>query len=393
MGKNLKGKELGRGLYQRKDGRYEAKAMISGRKIDLYDWDLKRLKKRFTDEKAKMETEFDYVHKEYTLNQWFYEWFELYKKPCVKENSAIHMVRLYERMFGKKIGDRKLNSIRNVDIQFEINEFQRIGRAASTVKDALGLLTACMEAARLNGIILTNPCFDIKVSWRAKSIPREALSREEQRILLKKADESWYREFIYTLFLTGLRMSEISGLKWEDIDWKNRCIRVNRALRYDYVEGTKTIHFTSLKTINSYRKIPFIEGVEEILKSQKEKIDLLKQKLGDRFRCKAEFSDLVFMTSMGSPVSRYSAETQIKMLVKEANIEEEQNAERENREPVVIGNVSPHIIRHTFATRCFEHNMNPKVVQHIMGHAHYSTTIDIYTHIVENHEANIDILV
>ena len=51
MGKNLRGKELGKGLYQRKDGRYEAKAMVDGRKINLYAWDLKRLKKRFAKEK------------------------------------------------------------------------------------------------------------------------------------------------------------------------------------------------------------------------------------------------------------------------------------------------------------------------------------------------------
>lgn len=50
MGKNLKGKELGKGFYQRKDGRYEAKVMIKGRKIDLYDWDLKNLKRRIAEE-------------------------------------------------------------------------------------------------------------------------------------------------------------------------------------------------------------------------------------------------------------------------------------------------------------------------------------------------------
>lgn len=44
----------------------------------------------------------------------------------------------------------------------------------------------------------------------------------------------------------------------------------------------------------------------------------------------------------------------------------------------------PHAIRHTFCSRCFEAGMQPKVVQSIMGHQHYSTTIDIYTHVSES---------
>ena len=48
MGKDLKGKELGTGLYQRKDGRYEARALVKGTQIQLYDWDLKKLKKDIT---------------------------------------------------------------------------------------------------------------------------------------------------------------------------------------------------------------------------------------------------------------------------------------------------------------------------------------------------------
>lgn len=44
----------------------------------------------------------------------------------------------------------------------------------------------------------------------------------------------------------------------------------------------------------------------------------------------------------------------------------------------------PHAIRHTFCSRCFEAHMQPKVVQKIMGHQHYSTTIDIYTHVTDN---------
>ena len=57
---------------------------------------------------------------------------------------------------------------------------------------------------------------------------------------------------------------------------------------------------------------------------------------------------------------------------------------REGRKPVVFEKVYPHAIRHTFCSRCFQLGMNPKVVQKLMGHQHYSTTMDIYTHVMED---------
>lgn len=56
---------------------------------------------------------------------------------------------------------------------------------------------------------------------------------------------------------------------------------------------------------------------------------------------------------------------------------------REQRAPIIFEDVYPHAIRHTFCSRCFEKDMNPKVVQALMGHQHYSTTIEIYTHVTE----------
>jgi len=122
--------------------------------------------------------------------------------------------------------------------------------------------------------------------------------------------------------------------------------------------------------------------LEDILKSQKEKDTTLKKELGKRFRGEGEFDDMVFITTMGTPVNRVVAEREIHKIARDANEKEKNRAEIEQREPVVIPYVTPHIIRHTFATRCFEQEMDSKVVQKFMGHAYYSTTIDIYKHVV-----------
>lgn len=84
---------------------------------------------------------------------------------------------------------------------------------------------------------------------------------------------------------------------------------------------------------------------------------------------------------MGSPVTRYIAEKEIKKAVQAINYREDVQAKAEKREPVEFKDLYPHAIRHTFCSRCFEKKMEPKIVQQLMGHAHYSTTIDIYTHV------------
>ncbi len=384
MPKDLKGKELPKGIYQRKDGRYEARALVNGIRIQLYNFNLKELKIEFEKQKEEARQGIDEKLSNITLNEWFEEWFTKYKVPKIKETSINPMKTKYRANFGRLIGDMKVSEIRNMNIQDVINTMQKEGKATSSMRDALGRVRECLESAKHNHIISENPCFDIIVPWENVSKERRFLSQEEQNRFLHQVEDNWYKEMFYVMFLTGMRIGEVGGLKWEDIDFKNKCININRSLSCEYYEGEKTIRFTTPKTHNSYRKIPFMGETEEILLSQKQKQNKLKKELGKRYRSKNEFADVVFVTSMGSPVLRYHAERECKKIVKEINEQEAFDSVREQREPVIFDDVYPHAIRHTFCSRCFQLNMNPKVVQKLMGHQHYSTTIDIYTHVMQD---------
>lgn len=382
MGKDLNGNELGVGLYQRKDGRYEAKATINGVKIDLYDFNLTKLKAAFKEAKNLNES-VDKKFKKRTLDEWFEEWFETYKAPYIKETSIYPLKSRYKSTFGSKIGSMRMKDIMNYHIQSAVSSLLQEGKAISSVREALGMLTKCMESARNNKIISVNPCFDIHVPWQNKQIKRRFLTVNEQERFMQTADSSWYKEMYYVMFNTGLRIGEVGGLKWKDINFKEKCIYVNQALSCNYYKGEKKIKLTTLKTPNSYRKIPFINDVEKMLLTQKEKQDRIRKELGERYRGKDELEDLVFCTSMGSPVTRYVAEKEINKVVEAINFEEAVDSVQENREAIEFEKVYPHALRHTFCSRCFEKGLKPKVVQQLMGHAHYSTTIDIYTHITE----------
>ena len=383
MGKNLKGKELGKGIRQRKDGRYEARAVVEGINISIIESSLKECLEEFKEAKKMASNNMDMKRVNITLNEWFEEWFEQYKKPYIKETSIYPLRSKYYNIFGNTLGDKKVTEINNIDIQSVINSMRDSGRAASSMRTALSIIRECLESAKNNRIIQVNPCFDIKVYWENKTTLRRFLSKEEQDLFLSKSKNNgdWYYEMFYIMLHTGMRIGEVGGLKWEDIDFKNKCIHIKRSLSCQYEKGKKIMRLTTPKTHNSYRDIPFMGEVEEMLNAQYKKQQCAKKNLGDRWREEVGFENFVFTSSMGSPVTRYIAEKQINKIVKEINEEEMFNAVKENRVPTLFEKVYPHALRHTFCSRCFECNMNPKVVQKIMGHQHYSTTIDIYTHV------------
>lgn len=122
---------------------------------------------------------------------------------------------------------------------------------------------------------------------------------------------------------------------------------------------------------------------EKYLMNWKKKQLFYKQKLGDRWRASPEFGDLVFTSTLGSPVTRYVLSSAIDRLVNNINMKELTIASREGREIIPFEDVYPHAFRHTFATRCFEKGMSPLVIQRIMGHANYATTLS-YTHLLND---------
>lgn len=383
MGKDLKGRELGRGLAQRRDKRYEARAMVNGIKICLYDMHLPTLKKRFEEEKAKVLRDEKNIRPNLTLKEWFEEWFEKYKAPSLKSEvskKAYH--RKVSNTYITAIGDRKLETITHMNIQNTTNELLSKFKAR-TIREALGVLRECLDVGVLNSLIKSNPCVNIAIIDENEAVQeRRVLSSHEMKMFLDEIQYEYYNEAYQILLLTGMRIGEFSGLQWGDINWQNKTIRIQRSLSVGYVEGKKIEYLTSPKTSNAYRSIPFFGNVEELLKAWREKQDGYRKKLGDRWRLKPELGDLVFTTTLGSPVTRYALSHNIEKVIKNINEKEIYNASIEGREPHIMEHIYPHAFRHTFATRCFEKKLDPVIIQRIMGHTNYATTLK-YTHLLE----------
>lgn len=387
MGKDLKGKELGRGLSQRPDGRYMGRAQVEGKPIVLYGWKVKELKKELAKavddlKRSNLLPEEDGTG--ITLSEWFEEWYSKYKAPTLKDGGSSAYKRKFLNYYGVRIGSKYLADIRQLHVQTAIADMVESGRSSKSIREATGILQNCIEAAMANGLMRINPVVGTIVP-KCEKVERRVLTVEEQRIFLDylAQNKSWYEELYKFMLLTGLRIGEVGGLQWEDIDFLNRFINVKRTLSYQYENGKKTMRLTSPKTENSVRKVPFFGETQKILEQQFEKVKRRKKDLGDRWRKPEEMGNLVFLTSMGSPIGRYNIESDMRYITQQINDIFRTEALYSDGIPQNFEKLYPHALRHTFATRCFEKGMTPRTVQEIMGHANYNTTVS-YTHVLDN---------
>ena len=388
MGKDLKGKELGRGLTQRPDGRYMARAQVAGKSVLLYGWKLRTLKKEFAEaveEARKGSIWLGYEADTLTLNEWFEEWYEKYKAPTLKNGGSAQYRRKFVNYYGVRIGSKNLKDIRKLHVQTAIADMLEAGRSSKSVREATGILQNCIEAAMANGLTSINPTVGVVIP-KCDKVERRVLTVEEQEIFIEHLErtKSWYEDMYKLMLLTGMRISEVGGLCWSDIDYDNDVIHIRRALFSQYEYGKKKLHFTTTKTINSVRDIPMMADCKKMLKLQKKNQNKIKKELGKRYRSENEegLSDLVFTSSMGSAATRYNVAPIINKIVKSINLREDYESVKENRKPLYMEPVSPHALRRTFCTRCFEAGMNIKVVQKIMGHSNYAVTANIYTEVM-----------
>ena len=384
MGKDLKGKNLGKGYSQRKDGRYEARAVINGVKIDIYDMNLSNLKKSFEIAKAIVLRDEKNVRPNVTLKEWYTEWFEKCKAPTLKSDvSRKTYDRKVRNTYIAIIGDKRVEDITQINMQAATQELVDKGYTERSIKEALGVVRECMDIAIVNHIIRANPCTGIKVVNANMQKDRRVLTHAEQIQFLNEVKDSYYYEAYAILLSTGMRIGEFSGLQWNDVDFENKQITINRSMQTAYIDGKKIEELTTPKTSNSYRSIPFFGDTEQLFRAWKTKQDFYKQKLGDRWRARPELGDLVFTSTMGSPVTRYVIVHDINKVVQNINLKEIYTASREGRQPKEFEHLHPHAFRHTFATRCFEKGLDPLFIQSIMGHANYSTTVS-YTHVLDD---------
>ena len=176
---------------------------------------------------------------------------------------------------------------------------------------------------------------------------------------------------------TGLRVGELSGLRWCDIDLDEGIIDINHTLvYYDHRdENSKTGCYFNVhtpKTEAGKRQVPMLEFVKEAFLMERE----YQQLIG--LECKVTidgYTDFIFLNRDGGTFYQGSLNKTIRRIIRDCN---DEVLQKDEENPVLLPHFSCHSLRHTFTTRMCEAGVNIKVMQDTLGHADISTTLNIY---------------
>lgn len=379
-----KERRLPKGITKRADGRYQGRFTFQGERYTLYDRDIKALQKKMADTRYEMEHGIYVNAQNMTLNTFFETWVSEIKENTVKENTLSVYMEIYKIHIAPTLGKVQVSGINKLMVQRLLNSMSQNGLSANTLAKTKAILYSLFKEAMENRMITYNPCENITI--RRDKTERRVLSCEEQKIFLNAIRGSRYEMLCILGLSTGLRIGELSGLRWSDINFDEKTLTVERT--YVYLHDVKKHQmkdvFHSPKTKNSCRTIRLLDSTLELLKKHQSRQEKEKKVLGEEWRPVEEGEDLVFTTKTGGPVRGLNVAETLNNYVKKINKQEAKLAAKENREPVVFERITPHTLRHTFATRAFESGIPPKVVQQILGHSSLEMTMDLYTHVTED---------
>lgn len=364
MGKDLKGKELGVGISQRKDGLYTGRFTNKrGERKQKYFKKLQECRQwladaQFNDEHGSID-----ASGEMTVNAWFDYWIENIKGNSIRPNTIRNYKERFNRNIKDCIGDMLLSEIKPLHCQNVLNQMKNDYKTSTIYQTRITLYTMFADAVE-NDVIIKNPVTK-SVKYNIGKEPKKirALTIEEQKKFLETArGTSNYNQYAF-LLQTGLRTGEMIGLKWSDVDFEKKVIHIQRSMEYRYSVGEWRIG--EPKSKSGYRDVPLTEEALSILKNQKEKLKNIKV-------INIEFADFVFLSRKGEPTKNSAYDTTLFKLCDKSNIDR----------------FSMHVLRHTFATRCIENNMRPKTLQTILGHSNVGITMNLYVHVTEEEKVN-----
>ncbi|MBQ8001872.1 MAG: site-specific integrase [Clostridia bacterium] len=376
-------------IKQRKNGTWEGQYSLDGKRKSVYGKTQAEVKTKLRNILTEIENNTYSEQGKMLFTDWLKEWLEVYAKPNVKPSTfdsyhgyvykhiipwfpkvAIKDLRAdtLQRFLNDKLKSGRLDKIKNPETGKL--ETRPGGLSEKTIKNIYNMVHAALKQAYINGITQRNIADMVKPP-KQKRKEIDVFTLEEQEKIIRTVKGSHERlAFGITLALfTGIRAGELSGLKWEDIDFEKSEMKIRRTLNrvgsHDGVSKTKIV-IGEPKSERSKRTIPLQGFILAMLKQWKIRQIWEQKRAGELYND----DGYVLANEFGGYVeNRTYRDTYTKIL---------QEAE--------VRYLHFHCLRHTFATRALEAGFDIKALSDILGHADASTTLNRYGHALPDHK-------
>ena len=348
------------GVYIDKNGLYQCRFTVNGKRYAVYGHSLNECREKESEKRKQIKDGINSKpRKEWTVSDFFGRWIEA-KRDTVKETTLLYNRNRFKSIekrtvYGQAFGKMKLSAVKTQDIR-ELQNGLKEEYSTNTINQIMAMLSSMFKTAVNERYLIWNPCDEIRFLKRnepkARDTIHRALSVEETGRFLDAARESWFYNLYVFLLHTGCRIGEAGALLPGDID--NSGIRVCRTITQ--AENGGFIIGKDTKTGAGKRFIPLDDEARAAINRQKA-VNMAFDKVID-------LQQPVFRTTYGALLIAITVNRDIAKCCQAAGMER----------------FTVHAFRDTFATRCVESGMQPKVLQDIMGHSDINMTMNLYAH-------------
>lgn len=363
----------GEGTIRKKGNGYEGRITVEvngvRKQVSVYDKSQRVVVEKMQELRKKRDDNYYIENKNITLEEWLKEWMKVYKKPYISPRTYQGYVEKSKTIL-EHLGNMQLQKIELYHLQKFISDLQNEGKSPKSLRHYYSILKICFDDAIMCRHISLNPTRNLKLpSMRRKEL--NIMTKEEQLVFEGFMKKYRMGTAYIVLVNTGLRAGELSGLTWKDVDFENKALYVRRGMQKittyddDFNKIKRERKVTDVKTENSYRVVPMLDKVVRILQEYKKKVQTEQEELAELGEGFKE-DDFIFKTKYNHPITSEYLRKTCQGICKSNNFRK----------------VGIHELRHTFATRSIEAGIDLRVLQEILGHASYSTTADIYVHIL-----------
>ena len=375
--------KLRKGEYQRPNNTFEYRWTDKhGKRQYIYAKSLPELRKKEDEITRDILDGIDYGKLDKTINDYFELWKQL--KTGIRETTFASYIRFYERYVENDIGKMKLKNVSYSDVVLFFKNLSIVkGLSFSTIRKVEVTLSMVLDIAVRDDVLRNNPCkgalreLQRECGKKVKNV--KALTIDEQKTfeayLAKPGDYHVLCPIFTVMLWTGMRVGEVIGLTWDDIDFENDTIDVNHTLIF-FDKGKdkgSSYKINPPKTDSSLRTVPMLPKVKEALLAEKE----YQRQAGIKCETVVDgYTNFVFLDNKGNVLHHKKLNHRLNNICKAIN--EEIHA---NGDPAVedFPHVHNHMLRHTFATRMREAGADMKAVSDVMGHDEIMITLNTYT--------------
>jgi integrase len=274
------------------------------------------------------------------------------------------MTRYVQIVRTSRIYNLPINRIKVADVKSFYVGLHDSGYSFGTISSIHSILKMSFDMALEDDAILKSPCnFKLKSIVDDDTAKVQALTKEEEQSLFDflKADTFGRRhiDMMTILIGTGLRISEFAALTINDIDFMCNVIHVNKQI----VRLVGKLVVTEPKTESGIRDIPMTPQVRLSAKNL-----IVKRSTIQKDVMIAGYVGFLSVTRNGRPRTHSEYADTARLLMERYNEASDTKIDR----------CTPHVLRHTFCTRCIAAGMDIKTVQYLMGHSDASTTLNVY---------------